>query len=72
MPTPEGLRSLLGIAALDPLDLRVLAASAGDGYQRRLIEYGTVGRERVQAFLLVPDGARRAPGVQVRGRRAGR
>jgi dienelactone hydrolase len=62
-PTPDALRALLGMPAPDRLDLRVLGDQADAGYRRRLVEYGTVGGQRVQAFLLLPDAARRAPAV---------
>lgn len=43
-------------ASVDP-GTTVLETEQRDGYTCRLIEYQAVGPERVQAYLLVPDGA---------------
>ena len=41
---------------VDP-DMTVLECEQRDGYTCSLIEYNAVGEERIQAYLLVPDGA---------------
>ena len=43
-------------ASVDP-EMAVLETERRDGYSCQLIEYQAVGPERVQAYLLVPDGA---------------
>lgn len=43
-------------ASVDP-EMAVLETERRDGYSCQLIEYQAVGPERVQAYLLVPEGA---------------
>jgi hypothetical protein len=64
-PTPERLIALLGgFPDPPPLDARVLGVTEDGGCRRHLVEYTTLGDERVQAFLLSPVGARGPlPGV---------
>ena len=53
------LLALLPIQLWQPVEPRmtVLAEEQREGYVCRLIEYNAVGPERVQSYLLVPDGA---------------
>src|SRR3954464_3471600 len=64
-PTPKSLQLLLGHApAAEPLESRVLEVVELDTHTRMLLEYSTVGNERVQAFLLRPSAPLRGlPGI---------
>jgi len=47
-----------------PLDLKVLSVESLPTHTRKLVEYGTVGQERVQAYLMVPARLQgRVPGI---------
>jgi dienelactone hydrolase len=48
-----------------PLDTKVLATEQMPGYERRLIEYQTEPGERVQAYVCLPQGQGKRPGVLV-------
>ena len=52
------LLTLLPIQLWQPVEpcMKVLAEEQREGYVCRLIEYNAVGPERVQSYLLVPDG----------------
>ena len=39
--------------------MRVLEREQRNGYECRMVEFAVAGKERVRAYLLVPDGASR-------------
>ncbi|PKO22703.1 MAG: hypothetical protein CVU38_08085 [Chloroflexi bacterium HGW-Chloroflexi-1] len=56
-PSLEGFLALLGeFPQKTPLNARVLSEHSLDGITRRLIDYSTERDERVQAYLLLPNG----------------
>jgi dienelactone hydrolase len=62
--TPRRFITLLGgFPKREPLRTSVLGSKELPQYTRKLVEYTTEGTERVQAFLLVPHGAKKAPAV---------
>lgn len=64
-PAAAEFVSLLGKApAPAPLNVKVLSVETLDTHTRKLVEYGTVGEERVQAYLLIPTEVRgKLPGI---------